>query len=1170
MLHKKFLLFFLLFFFSLKAFSAVFVVTSNADSGPGTLRDALTLAAANGSATTDYINFNLPDLSEAGRTITILSNLPAITSDVVIDGSTQPGTLLSVNGAKVIVGGSYTDQNSYIDYFLIQNVNNVEIDGLIIKSFFPAPYDIYKGVQAIIIDGNNKTITLGQPGKGNVIYNCSEALQCAVGEGAYFPNKSSTENFICKDNLIGVKEDGIGTDAGNSSSQFILNFVSNATIGGDTKAEGNVFYAITALSPSYGTNNFSKNANYTIKNNIFGANTQQQVTNINNNNFLSIGVDPNLTYNQSTTISITDNVFGYALAVNGFQLLNLQVQRNFFGASSDLKNKLQINQSAIVLSYMQGTILIGGTDVSQGNIFTNCAQSNDPTTNYTGVVQVSTFSPSVGLDPLFGVELSHNSFYCNNGPPFIYNIVPGKKPLGITVDNLTLTSVSGTTKPNARVELFYTDKECTQCQPKTFIASTNADANGKWVYNASLEAGYGVMAGATLNHVSSEFTDTRIYVYAPYSTVTNSECGNNGKIEGTLVVNAKNIAWLDENNNIVGTSANLINVGPGKYTLRASQFGCVMYSPPITITDISPVINIQYMQVTQPSCNKPGSISGITATNAWGIRWIDGNGTVVGQNMDITDLSQGSYLLQITGQRGCVKTYGPIVLNNITGPNINQSNAAIQSTNCGQSTGSITNIAVTGSGALKYIWWNSQQQTVGTSKDLLNQPAGTYKLEVTDDSQCGTVYSTDITIPETNGVSMDETKCTTSVASCSKPNGSVTGITVTGATQYQWVDNNNNKVVGTAIDLQNVPSGDYTLTASNAFGCSKTSQTYHVGQDPPTQYPVYAAVIIPTCFGKSNGSVSITTDVLVSSARWINSHGEPVGGNTAQITDVAVGTYQLYLTDKNGCENLYNSYTVNTIPQLQILPGSEIIANDQCALHTGSITGVQVNGGQTPYTWSWLDANSKVISSSPDLTNVGEGVYTLNVNDASGCSLVSASYTIQNQTNNIPAPAISNLQLCSAGDALLQVTGPSAIYSYRLYDSPTATTPIDEQANGSFKITVKNNTTYYVNQVSGDCESTRTAVQVSVGIAAVDIANAFTPNGDGINDYWVINGIGSYPTAIVQVFTRNGQKIYESVGYATPFDGTFNGSKLPSGVYYYVINLRSNCSLLSGSLTIIR
>jgi gliding motility-associated-like protein len=93
---------------------------------------------------------------------------------------------------------------------------------------------------------------------------------------------------------------------------------------------------------------------------------------------------------------------------------------------------------------------------------------------------------------------------------------------------------------------------------------------------------------------------------------------------------------------------------------------------------------------------------------------------------------------------------------------------------------------------------------------------------------------------------------------------------------------------------------------------------------------------------------------------------------------------------------------------------------------------------------------------------------------------------------------------------------------------------------------------------------------VSVGLSPLSIANSFTPNGDGHNDYWKISNIESYPAAVVQVFNRNGQKLFESKGYSTPFNGTYNGKALPVGIYYYIINLNKNCSLLSGSLTILR
>lgn len=84
------------------------------------------------------------------------------------------------------------------------------------------------------------------------------------------------------------------------------------------------------------------------------------------------------------------------------------------------------------------------------------------------------------------------------------------------------------------------------------------------------------------------------------------------------------------------------------------------------------------------------------------------------------------------------------------------------------------------------------------------------------------------------------------------------------------------------------------------------------------------------------------------------------------------------------------------------------------------------------------------------------------------------------------------------------------------------------------------------------------------------IPNTISPNGDGINDIWDISGLENYPDATILIFSPYGQKVYESKGYAKPFDGTYNGSRLAVGVYYYIINLNTGCGVISGSLTIIR
>jgi gliding motility-associated-like protein len=86
----------------------------------------------------------------------------------------------------------------------------------------------------------------------------------------------------------------------------------------------------------------------------------------------------------------------------------------------------------------------------------------------------------------------------------------------------------------------------------------------------------------------------------------------------------------------------------------------------------------------------------------------------------------------------------------------------------------------------------------------------------------------------------------------------------------------------------------------------------------------------------------------------------------------------------------------------------------------------------------------------------------------------------------------------------------------------------------------------------------------------IKVPNAFSPNGDGINDKWEILYLESYPGCEVEVFNRYGQSVYRSVGYTRPWDGTFKGAPLPVATYYWIINPKNGRKALSGSVTIIR
>ncbi|MDB5118870.1 MAG: hypothetical protein JWN56_88 [Sphingobacteriales bacterium] len=85
-----------------------------------------------------------------------------------------------------------------------------------------------------------------------------------------------------------------------------------------------------------------------------------------------------------------------------------------------------------------------------------------------------------------------------------------------------------------------------------------------------------------------------------------------------------------------------------------------------------------------------------------------------------------------------------------------------------------------------------------------------------------------------------------------------------------------------------------------------------------------------------------------------------------------------------------------------------------------------------------------------------------------------------------------------------------------------------------------------------------------------EIPNVFTPNGDSVNDYWIINNLNTYTDCTVNVFNRYGKKIYSSVGYATPWDGRYKDGEVVSGTYYYIIDPKKGRKPISGSITILR
>jgi len=86
----------------------------------------------------------------------------------------------------------------------------------------------------------------------------------------------------------------------------------------------------------------------------------------------------------------------------------------------------------------------------------------------------------------------------------------------------------------------------------------------------------------------------------------------------------------------------------------------------------------------------------------------------------------------------------------------------------------------------------------------------------------------------------------------------------------------------------------------------------------------------------------------------------------------------------------------------------------------------------------------------------------------------------------------------------------------------------------------------------------------------MDAANLLTPDGDGINDRWIIQNIKMYPNNEVSIFDKAGRMVYYKKGYNNEWDGMFNGNLLSEGTYYYLLNTGVSEKKIKGFITIIR
>lgn len=377
-----------------------------------------------------------------------------------------------------------------------------------------------------------------------------------------------------------------------------------------------------------------------------------------------------------------------------------------------------------------------------------------------------------------------------------------------------------------------------------------------------------------------------------------------------------------------------------------------------------------------------------------------------------------------------------------------------------------------------------------------------------------------------------------------------------------WTDVPGATTASLAVPFINAQAGSYQYRLGVANGSSITDAACRVYSEPLTvtvnPLPVVPGIAAQTiCQG---GTLELTA-TSGASYRWTGPGISPTTQNPLVVPNVTAansGAYSVVAVSDAGCAARAVTANVTVIPKVTASVNSP--AFSVCA---GQSVQLSASGGAY-YKWTPSIGLDHDNIANPVATPLQTTKYTVDVSNGS-CDDTTQSVTVTVNQNPI-ADAGNEIKLFQGQSARLQgtVKGDSITGYYWTpatgLSDPNVLNPIT---------TPTDDITYTLTAVSKSCGMSTSSVFVRV-YKKITIPNTFTPNHDGVNDFWSIDALVTYPESFTQVFDRYGQPVFQSNGYPKPWDGTENGKPLPAGTYYYVIDLKNGTPKISGWVLLVR
>jgi gliding motility-associated-like protein len=536
------------------------------------------------------------------------------------------------------------------------------------------------------------------------------------------------------------------------------------------------------------------------------------------------------------------------------------------------------------------------------------------------------------------------------------------------------------------------------------------------------------------------------------------------------------------------------------------------------------------------------SVSGGDPLPAYQVTWTGPNG-FSSSAFSIAGLEVGNYVYTVTDDSAC--SFSETVQ---IGP-LTPLQVSIVSTNVscnGLATGTAQVSLNAGLGFSDFLW-----NTGATTQNISGLIAGNYSVTVTDSVGC--IKTANVTITQPNAIniildSMNDVSCN----GYNDGNISLTTFGGTGNLNYSW--SQNSMASYTTEDLTNVTAGIWKLIVTDANGCS-VDTTVTINQPPATSFE--DSIHSVSCNNGSDGF----WEIIISSGIFspyvaIFSNGDTIQSDTAAlaISNLPAGNYSAVVYASNGCSW---SFLKNFD---QPLPLTVSVANSVNVIckngNTGSILLDEVHGGTSPYTYLW----SNGMNTNP-ITGLPAGIYTVTITDFFGCT-IEESREISEPYNAMKFfPTITTTSCQQAED------GQVFVNEWDVYDSPYLNYFMLFDSVGNLIDSVS------MEEIIGNLEpGTYTGIVMNnVGCFATDsnivveqkpedcilIPNLVTPNDDGYNDVFKVEGGCNYDSFYLDLFTDQGEKVFSSESCDFVWDPKSRDA-LPNTVYFYYIKITEN------------